>query len=82
MALHAAVNTVLFTFIGTWRRCAALEKMQDLLPVHKSVGCTPDWQPVAALTNTVLARIGDVIICWRTAPMLNFEASTNNSVAF
>ena len=70
-AAHAGANTVLFAAVGlpvsTWRRCRALDGVPGVLAVHKSVGCTPDWEPVAALAEAALARAGDVVNNWLNA---------------
>ena len=62
---------ILFTAVGlpiaTWRRCRALDGVPGLLAVHRSVGCTPDWEPVAALAEAALARAGDVVNNWLNA---------------
>lgn len=75
-ALHAAVNTVLHVFVGTpvstWRRCRALEERARwspgaLRPVHVKVGCTPDWQPVAAMAETAIESLGKALDNWLNA---------------
>jgi hypothetical protein len=45
---------------------SSLEAM-DVSRVVRKVGCTPDWQPVAALAESALARTGDVINNWLDA---------------
>ena len=46
-------RTAIWLPISTWRRCRALDGAPGLLPVHRSVGCTPDWDPVAALAEAI-----------------------------
>ena len=72
-ALHAGVNTVVHIVVGlpiaTWRRCDALQRApsKHLRPVHVKVGCTPDWQPAAAMAETALASLGKVLDNWLNA---------------
>jgi len=70
-AVHGGVNTVLYTVVGmpisTWRRCEALGDARGLRPVHVKVGCTPDWQPVAAMAESALASLGNALDNWMNA---------------
>jgi hypothetical protein len=70
-AAHAGVNSLIFTAVGlpisTWRRCQALENMRGLPPAHRKVGCTPDWQPVAAMAESALTSFGKALDNWLNA---------------
>ena len=73
-ALHAGVNTVVHVLVGlpiaTWRRCEALREERatfGLRAVHVNVGCTPDWQPAAAMAESALASLGKALDNWLNA---------------
>ena len=69
-ALHAVVNTVLYTAVGvpvsTFHRCRA-RQVPGATAVHKQIACTPDWQPVFALADSALANWGEVVNDWLNA---------------
>lgn len=87
-AIHAAVNTVVFTCIGmpvsTWRRCRSLEQRARESPsalrsVHVKVGCTPDWQPVAAMAESALESVGKALDNWLNAAAIVVHERTTGS---
>ncbi len=63
--VHADINTVLFTAVGlpisTCRRCDSLAGASGLLPVHVKVCCTPDWQHVSEMTESLFSSLSKTI---------------------